>query len=83
LWLQPPSLCFLAVVGFYVVVCGEVEVVLVFSLVGVAEASVQRERLSVASQRTSAWSGHLSAVEEVFLAHILRLLLGSFFTSGG
>jgi hypothetical protein len=42
--MQPPSLCFLAAVGFYVVVCGEVEAVLVFDLVVVAEASVQLER---------------------------------------
>jgi hypothetical protein len=43
LWLQPPSICFLAAVGFCVVVCEEVEVVLVFDLVGAAEASVQLE----------------------------------------
>jgi hypothetical protein len=62
-----------------VVVCGEVKVVLVFDLVVVAEASVQLEQLSVASWSTSAQSDHLSEVEEVFLAHVLRLLLSSFF----
>jgi hypothetical protein len=65
------------------VVRGEVEAVLVFDLVVVAEASVQLERLSVASWRTSARSDHLSEVEEVFLAHVLRLLLSSFFFASG
>jgi hypothetical protein len=54
-----------------------------FDLVVVAEASVQLERLSVACWRTSAQSDHLSEVEEVFLAHVLHLLLSSFFASGG
>jgi hypothetical protein len=84
LWLQPLSLCFLATVGFCVVVCGEVEAMLVFDLVGVVEVSVQLERLSVASWRASARSDHLSEVEEVFLAHVHHLLLSSFFfTSRG
>jgi hypothetical protein len=64
-------------------VCGEVEAMLVLDLVVVAEALVQLERLSVASWRTSAWSDHLSEVEEVFLAHVLCLLLSSFFFMGG
>jgi hypothetical protein len=60
-----------------VVVCGEVEAVLVFDIVVVAKASVQLERLSVVSWRTSAQS-------DLLLAHVLRLLLSSFFfTSGG
>jgi hypothetical protein len=66
-----------------VVVCGEVEAVLVLDLVVVAEALVQLERLSVASWRTSARSDLLSEVEEVFLAHIFCLLLSSFFFAGG
>jgi hypothetical protein len=80
--LQPPSLCFLAAVGFYVVVCGEVEAMLVFDLVDVAEALLQLEQLSVASWRTSTHFAHLSEVEEVFLTHVLRLLLSSFFFVG-
>jgi hypothetical protein len=66
-----------------VVVCGEVEAVLVFNLVVVAEALVQLEKLSVASWRTSAQSDHLLEVEEVFLAHVLRLLLSSLFFARG
>jgi hypothetical protein len=55
----------------------------VFDLVVVAEATMQLERLSVASWRTSVHSSHLLKVEEIFLAHVLRLLLSSFFASGG
>jgi hypothetical protein len=54
-----------------VVVCGEVEAVLMLDLAVVAEALVQLERLSVTSWRTSARSDLLSKVEEIFLAHIL------------
>jgi hypothetical protein len=61
-----------------VVACGEVEVVLVFDLVDVAKALVQLERLSVASWKTSAQCVQVLEVEEVFLARVLRLLLGSF-----
>jgi hypothetical protein len=67
---------------FFVVVCGEVEAVLVLNLVVVVEALVQLERLSVASWRTSAWCDILSEVEEVFLAHVFCLLLSSFFFVG-
>jgi hypothetical protein len=66
-----------------VVVCGEVKVVLVLDLVVVAEALVQLERLSVASWRTFTWSNILSEFEEVFLAHVLCLLLSSFFAGRG
>jgi hypothetical protein len=66
-----------------VVVCGEVDAVLVFDLVVVAEALVQLEQFSVASWRTSEQSHHLLEVEEVFLAHVLRLLLSSFFFTRG
>jgi hypothetical protein len=83
LWLQPPCLCFLAAIGLCVLVCGEVKAMLVFNLVSVAEASVRLEGLSVVSLNASARSDHLSLVEEVFLAHVLCLLLSSFFFASG
>jgi hypothetical protein len=68
----------LVAIGAYVVAHGEVEMVLVFDLEDVAKALVQLLRLSDASWKTSAQSAQVLEVEEVFLAHVLRLLLGSF-----
>jgi hypothetical protein len=68
----------LVAVGAYVVAHGEVKMVLVFDIEDVAKALVQLEWLSVASWKTSAQYAQVLEVEEVFHAHILRLLLGSF-----
>jgi hypothetical protein len=74
----PLSWLLVKVVGADAVACGEVKVVLVFDLVDVAKALVQLEGLSVASWKTSAHHAQVLEVEEVFLARVLRLLLGSF-----
>jgi hypothetical protein len=66
-----------------VIVVGEVNAMLVFDLVDVAKAPAQLKRLSVASSEVDVQSVRVAEAGGVLLAHVLRLLLGSFFLKGG